>query len=94
MIHGWTGGMAIQNGQRVAGDMGIVAFAAYDPIFYSHHCMIDRLWYLWQIRHGINNVPPEILTTPLRPFPFTVADVLDIEKRGYQYATDTISIPG
>ncbi|MGI8802073.1 MAG: tyrosinase family protein [Solirubrobacteraceae bacterium] len=31
-VHGWTGG-----------DMGVVATSAFDPIFWSHHCMIDRL---------------------------------------------------
>ncbi len=33
LVHGWVGG-----------DMAIVAVAAFDPIFYSHHCMVDRLW--------------------------------------------------
>jgi tyrosinase len=36
-VHGWVGG-----------DMGDPATAAFDPVFFAHHCMIDRLWYLWQ----------------------------------------------
>jgi tyrosinase len=92
-IHGWTGGQSTQAGHLVPGDMGMVPFAAYDPIFFSHHCMIDRMWYLWQVKFGTNNVPANILATPLKPFQFTVADVLDIEKRGYQYVTDSATIP-
>ena len=34
-----------------------IATAAYDPIFWAHHCMIDRLWYLWQLRHPGAGVP-------------------------------------
>ena len=31
--------------------MGTIAFAAYDPIFWAHHTMIDRLWRLWHQKH-------------------------------------------
>ncbi len=31
----------------VGGDMGRVPMAAKDPIFWLHHCNIDRLWSLW-----------------------------------------------
>lgn len=34
------------------GDMGENDTAALDPIFYFHHCYIDRLFWLWQKRHG------------------------------------------
>jgi tyrosinase len=29
-------------------NMGSVSTAAQDPIFWLHHCQIDRLWYSWQ----------------------------------------------
>lgn len=73
-VHGWVGG-----------DMGIVAQSAFDPIFWSHHCMIDRLWYLWQVRHGVGNIPPSYLNRTLAPFPLRVKDVLDIRQLGYSY---------
>ena len=56
-IHGWTGGT-----------MGRVATAAFDPIFWSHHCMIDRIWWLWQLRHGNSGIPQDMLDTVLEPF--------------------------
>ena len=31
----------------VGGDMGEVPTAAADPIFWVHHCHIDRLWAAW-----------------------------------------------
>jgi tyrosinase len=33
------------------GDMGENDTAAFDPIFYLHHCFIDRLFWLWQIKN-------------------------------------------
>jgi len=83
-IHGWAGGMNPANSDE-GGDMGAVATAAYDPIFWSHHCMIDRIWYLWQLRQGVNNVPDDYVQKPLAPFGLTVGDVLDINRLGYEY---------
>jgi Common central domain of tyrosinase/Polyphenol oxidase middle domain len=36
----------------VGGLMGWVPTAAQDPIFYLHHCNIDRLWNLWLAQGG------------------------------------------
>ena len=75
--------------------MGVVARAAFDPIFWSHHGMIDRLWYLWQLRHGVANIPQDYLDRPLAPFSLTVQDVLDIRRLGYEYAVTTLPpVPG
>ncbi len=76
MVHGWVGG-----------DMTNIVTAAFDPIFYAHHCMIDRLWYLWQIKHGTNNIPDNYLNYPLQGFDYRVRDVLDITQLGYGYAS-------
>ncbi len=76
-IHGWLGG----NG----GDMGNVNFAAYDPIFFFHHCMIDRIWYLWQKKYGVDTMPTSIKNKSLSPFGILAKDVLDIQKLGYKY---------
>lgn len=34
------------------GDMGENNTAALDPIFFFHHCNVDRMFWLWQKRHG------------------------------------------
>ncbi len=77
-IHVWVGGT-----------MGQIPWAAYDPIFFAHHAMIDRLWRLWQLRHPSPTFPPGLLTQALPPFSLTVADTLDIKLLGYDYASAT-----
>ena len=77
----------------IQGDMGQVPIASYDPIFWSHHSMVDRLWWLWQLRHHNFGMPRELLGQVLTPFPMTVADTLDIHDLGYEYAaTEVISV--
>ena len=73
--------------------MGVVATSAFDPIFWSHHCMIDRIWYLWQLQNGTNNIPADYLDKPLAPFAVTVQYVLDINRLGYEYGQASVSIP-
>jgi tyrosinase len=75
-VHGWTGGT-----------MGIIAWAAYDPVFWAHHAMIDRIWRLWQLRHGTPGPPQSMWDTALPPFPFTVRQVLSTNRLGYDYAS-------
>jgi tyrosinase len=78
-VHGWVGGA-----------MSAVPVSAYDPIFWAHHTMIDRLWYLWQIGPNGVDPPPSLLGRPLPPFPLTVRDVLDISTLGYSYAVASV----
>ncbi len=77
----------------VGGDMGVVATSAFDPIFWAHHCMIDRIWYLWQLQNGTNNIPPDYLDKALAPFALTVREVLDINRLGYDYAQAAVTVP-
>ncbi len=76
----------------VGGDMGSTTAAAYDPIFYAHHAMVDRAWYLWQLKHGINNIPNALLDFVLEPFALNVRDVLDTRTLGYEYADQVIPV--
>ena len=34
------------------GDMGANEVASYDPVFFLHHCNIDRVFWIWQKKHG------------------------------------------
>jgi tyrosinase len=78
----------------VGGTMGEVACAAYDPLFWAHHCMIDRLWYLWQLRHPGAGVPARLLDRALAPFPMTVRETIDVTGLGYDYAAATAAADG
>jgi hypothetical protein len=78
-IHGYVGG-----------DMGDPNLAAYDPIFYPHHCNIDRIWAIWQVRNGVDNMPSHMKDIVLRPFGMTVRQVLDINALEYEYASSVI----
>jgi tyrosinase len=79
-IHGWTGG-----------DMGSIATSAFDPVFWAHHCMIDRIWYLWQLKYGVNTIPSEYLGKALFPG-YTVQQVLDVRALGYDYAAAAVAV--
>ena len=74
-VHVWVGGA-----------MSAVPTAAYDPVFWSHHAMIDRLWYIWQISQKGAQPPADLLSVVLSPFPMTVAQTLDIANLRYEYA--------
>jgi tyrosinase len=76
----------------VGGTMSEIPVAAFDPIFWAHHTMIDRLWALWQQANpgaGVGSVP---LDHPLGPFPtLNVAHTLSVSALGYQYAAESNS---
>jgi tyrosinase len=78
----------------VGGTMSAIPVAAYDPVFWAHHAMIDRIWYLWQLGHPGAGPPASMLDQALAPFPMTVRDTLDITALGYDYAEATAAAPG
>ena len=85
-IHGWVGG-----------SMGQVDWAAYDPIFWAHHGMVDRLWRVWQHRNPGALPPVDILDTPLqlgKPPVLTVRQTIDVKRLGYDYAVSSATVPG
>jgi tyrosinase len=67
--------------------------AAFDPVFFAHHAQIDRVWYLWQVQHGVDNFPVELLNEPLNPFGKNAGDVLNVQALGYEYAASAAAIP-
>lgn len=78
----------------VGGSMSRVGEAAFDPIFWAHHCMIDRIWYCWQnSKVGAKNKGFEqLINAPLAPFNVTIGNVLDTRNLGYEYAGDKTSL--
>ncbi|NJL27353.1 MAG: tyrosinase family protein [Thermoanaerobaculia bacterium] len=92
LLHSFAGGVnpnwhePMDKNSRVEpeqGDMTAPTFTAYDPIFWSHHSNVDRLWAEWQQKHPGKD--PDDLQAPLPPFAGNVAMSLDVHKLGYEY---------
>jgi tyrosinase len=79
-VHVWTGG-----------HMSLIPFAAFDPVFWAHHTMVDRLWRIWQLRHPGALPPRAIIDEALPPFRMTVRQTLDVTALGYDYAVASAS---
>ncbi len=75
-VHVWVGGTVAE-----------IPYAAYDPIFFAHHAMIDRLWRLWQLRHPTAGVPADLIGEALPPFNITVRQTISVTALGYDYAS-------
>jgi tyrosinase len=86
-VHSWIGG-----------HMGSIVNAACDPVFFLHHCNIDRLWARWQDLHpGTPTYLPRggtraghNIADPMPPWngKTIVAGALDHHELGYSYDTD------
>jgi tyrosinase len=77
----------------VGGHMGDIPFAAYDPVFWAHHAMIDRVWRLWQLRYpGSASVPAALANQVMEPFGVTAGGTLDVTALGYDYATSATDV--
>lgn len=57
------------------GHMTIVPFSAFDPVFFLHHCMVDRLFTLWQVLYPDSWITPEVSRT--NSYTTSVGQVLD-----------------
>ncbi len=77
-MHVWTGGQG--------GDMTSPPTAAYDPIFWSFHCSVDRQWDLWQ-RLIPGQGPTTQLEYVLDGLNLMVKEVLTVEQLNYEYAS-------
>ena len=71
VYHGFIGGFPI-HGEKTGGHMTEVPVAAFDPIFWMHHCQIDRLFAIWQAIHDKEPKSwfsdEEMANSPLLPF--------------------------
>jgi tyrosinase len=60
-LEGWEGPDRIHNNVHVwvGGDM-TDSTSPNDPVFFLHHCNVDRIWYAWQVRNpGAPYVPAQ-----------------------------------
>jgi tyrosinase len=96
LLHNFSGGM---NPNYVPGsptepqygDMVSPGTTAFDPIFWSHHSNVDRLWDDWQTIHpgGGPDDPDAILP----PWTMTVGQVRNVKNLGYEYLKSTHLYP-
>ncbi|HEX5274565.1 MAG TPA: tyrosinase family protein [Candidatus Rubrimentiphilum sp.] len=78
----------------VGGDMGEVPTAAADPIFWVHHCNVDRLWSAWINAGGGRRLPSAGDPWYNKSFTFNtsgswtlgVSDVTDTARLNYTYS--------
>jgi tyrosinase len=76
----------------VGAHMGNLPFAAFDPIFWAHHCMIDRLWRIWQLKHPGASFPASTRGKTMTPFNLTAGQVLDPNALGYDYSVSIAQV--
>jgi polyphenol oxidase len=57
-VHVWTTDVALDFNNPKP-DMGVLASAAFDPVFFAHHSNIDRLWDKWITADPANHVNPD-----------------------------------
>jgi tyrosinase len=88
-IHGW-----------ISGNMGTF-LSPRDPIFWLHHCNIDRLWSAWNEQHA-NSADPDWLNFEFAQNFYAadgskvnvkVAAVLDTRLLGYTYDRSNLTLP-
>jgi tyrosinase len=80
VVHNWVGGTMVQ------------AASPNDPVFWLHHCMLDRLWAMWRKRNPSSPYLPTSggptghnLNDPMWPWSETPASCLDHHDFGYTY---------
>jgi len=94
-LEGWRGDGNIHNRVHVwVGGSMTLGSSPNDPLFFMHHCNIDRLWALWQQQHPTECYAPtsgtntdQNLNDPMFPWMSTItpASVIDISALGYSY---------
>lgn len=73
------------------GDMFSNLTASYDPVFWPIHVNIDRTWWEWQTHHPTGL--PSDLDAVLSPWSYTVRDMLEISRFGYEYVRCSFFMP-
>ena len=73
------------------GDMFSNLTASYDAIFWPIHVNVDRTWWEWQTQHPTGL--PTDLDAVLSPWSYTVRDMLEISRFGYEYVRCSYFMP-
>ena len=87
---------------QIGGSMASVNDAGQDPIFWLHHCNIDRQWNRWLSRGGPRQNPSDLEFLSQRYNFYTESgqlvsivgeDILDTQNLGYRYDDDPAQPP-
>jgi tyrosinase len=70
----------------VGGSMRLVPFAPCDPVFWMHHCEIDRIWSEWQAVNPGQHPALSGSAAIMDPWTEAEVDTRDITALGYAYA--------
>jgi tyrosinase len=70
----------------VGGTMSGITTAPTDPVFWMHHCEIDRIWAQWQAGNPGLNPSLAGAAAIMDPWTETEVDTRDIAALGYSYA--------
>lgn len=95
-LEGWINGPQLHNRVHVwVGGSMLPMTSPNDPVFFLHHCFVDKLWADWQDQNPSEGYLPVTgepeghrLNDALYPWSATPADVLNHRDLGYIYDTD------
>lgn len=101
-VEGWIGPNLHNRGHVWIGGSMLPMTSPNDPVFFMHHCMVDKIWHEWQIRFpnqgylpanggpfGQNLTDP-MNNTPSGPIGSRPIDVLDSIALGIEYDDSVI----
>ncbi|GAB2920164.1 tyrosinase family protein [Paraburkholderia jirisanensis] len=71
LVHVYTGGQITDTNYGLMADPGT---AGLDPIFYLHHCNIDRMWASWNAAGNVNPTDTSWLKGPAQQFVMPMPD--------------------
>ena len=69
----------------VGGSMMAFFSAPTDPVFWMHHCEIDRIWFEWQAANPGQNPALAGAAAIMDPWSESEVDTRDVEALGYTY---------
>ena len=60
-LEGWIGPNLHNRGHVWVGGSMLPMTSPNDPVFFMHHCMVDKIWHEWQLRFPIKAIfPPAV----------------------------------
>lgn len=105
VLEGWAGNLSFHNlGHVWVGGSMLPMTSPNDPVFFFHHCMVDKLWHEWQLRFpsqsylpvtgGLfgQNLNDTMDSTPVASIGRRPIDVLDSNALGIVYDDDVVVV--